>query len=80
MRKIQTAHDMNGRPLAKGDTVTDRTSQITGRICDLASEDGAYFVRLRPLHQPYAQGVWYAADRVLFLSAARKRGSSTSKA
>lgn len=73
MSKIAHASDCSGRKLTKGDTVTDLAGQITGRICDIANEDGTLFVRLRPLHQPYTNGVWHAADRVLWLADARKR-------
>ena len=73
MRKVKSASDMTGRKLNKGDTVMDVNGQITGRICDIADDEGTFFVRLRPVHQPYAHGVWYAADRVLWLAQGRRR-------
>lgn len=76
MKKIETAQDASGRKMVKGDTVNDLSGQFTGRICDLAQEDGTTFVRLRPAHQPYGQGVWYAADRVIWRSAGRQRTRS----
>jgi len=79
MKKVTQAKDSTGRTITKGDSVTDLTGQMTGRVSDLAVEDGEQFVQIRPLHQPYAPGVWYAADRLIWQAAGRKRRSSGKK-
>ncbi|MEX0653629.1 MAG: hypothetical protein WD534_10840 [Phycisphaeraceae bacterium] len=73
MRKIQNARDYSGRTLSRGETVSTLNGYLTARICDIAADDGATFVRLRPLHQPYGPGTWHAADRVVWVAAASRR-------
>ncbi len=78
MLKIEDACDLNGRALQRGDTVTTVGGGTTGKIKDIVDDDGALFVELRPLHRASGKGVWHAADRLLFLSAANgKKTSST---
>ena len=73
MQKTDMAYDYSGRALAKGDTVSTLSGDMTGRISDLASEDDTCFVRLRPVHQPYGRGTWYAADRLVYLASSQRR-------
>ena len=73
MKKVTTAEDANGRPLEKGDTVTTLNGSTTGKISDLATEGDTTFVELRPVHQPYGPKVWHAAERVMWVAAAKKR-------
>ncbi|MFA9477264.1 hypothetical protein ACERK3_03035 [Phycisphaerales bacterium AB-hyl4] len=73
MRKIQNTQDYSGRTLSRGETVSTLNGYLTARICDIAADDGATFVRLRPLHQPYGPGTWHAADRVVWVAAASRR-------
>ncbi len=76
MKKVTTARDINGHDMKKGDMVTTLHGEMTGRVCDLAMEDGMEFVQLRPIYQPYGIGVWHSADRVIFAAAGRKRTRS----
>ncbi len=73
MRKLEHAVDYSGRKLSRGDTVTTLNGYLTARICDIAADDGAAFVRLRPAHQPYGRGTWHAADRVVWVAAGNRR-------
>ena len=73
MQKIDTTEDYCGRALRRGDTVSTLNGYLTARVCDIASDDGARFVRLRPLHQPYGPGTWHAADQVVWVAAASRR-------
>lgn len=73
MKKIESTEDYSGRPMKRGDTVSTLNGQLTARICDIASDGDAAFVRLRALHQPYGPGVWHAADRVVWVAAATRR-------
>lgn len=68
MLKIDDAPDLNGRVLQRGDTVTTVGGSTTGKIKDIASDDGALFVEIRPMHRASGKGVWHAADRLLWLS------------
>jgi hypothetical protein len=77
MRKVSEAWDMSGRALTKGDTVSTANGALTGRVSDLAEEEGAFFVCVRPIYQPYGRGVWHAADRVIYVASGqrnRKKG------
>jgi len=58
------AYDIDGLELKRGDTVTTLTGDLTGKISDIAADDGAYFVCLKPVHRATASGEWHAADRV----------------
>ena len=74
MQKMAHAIDISGHNMDKGDTVSTLNGQLTARICDIACDDDEMlFVCLRPIHQPYAKGVWYAADQVMWVSKGRKR-------
>ena len=73
MRKLDEARDYEGRPVAKGDTVSTLNGQLTARVCDIADNGEMVFVRLRPLHQPYGKGTWHAADRLIWVAAATRR-------
>ncbi|MEX0884857.1 MAG: hypothetical protein WD009_00320 [Phycisphaeraceae bacterium] len=73
MRKLEHAVDYSGRQLTMGDTVSTLNGYLTARICDIAADDGAAFVRLRPAHQPYGRGTWHAADRVVWVAAGNRR-------
>jgi len=67
-KKIESAKDIDGRILEKGDTVVTLSDQMSARISDLAEDGGMEFVCLRPLHLPYGRGTWDSADRVKLLS------------
>jgi len=71
MVQIPDAPDLNGRNMNRGDTVTTIGGDTTGKIKDIVSDDGAVFVEIRPLHRATGKGVWHAADRLLWLSAAK---------
>lgn len=73
MRKIQAGKDHSDRALHRGDTVTTLNGYLTARVCDIASEEGEIFVRLRPLHQPYGPGTWHAAEHVMWVANASPR-------
>lgn len=73
MQKLDQATDYSGRPVERGDTVSTLNGQLTARVCDIADNDDMTFVRLRPLHQPYAKGTWHAADRIIWVAAANRR-------
>jgi hypothetical protein len=72
MFKPDLAHDVADQSMVRGDTVSSLAGQMTGRICDIASQEDTLFVMLRPVGQPYAVGVWYAADQVLRLGRSGK--------
>jgi len=59
--------------MEKGDTVVTLNGQMSGRITDLAKDEDAEFVELRPMHQPYGPGVWHAADHVMWMAAGKQR-------
>lgn len=80
MRKINKAFDVSGRKIEVGDTVTTLNGDLTGKICDICQESDVAFVRVRPLHQSYGQGIWHAADRTMWLSASRQRPSNKTPA
>jgi len=73
MRKMKKTIDVSGRVIALGDTVTTINGDLTGKICDICRDADVNFVRVRPLHQSYGQGMWHAADRTMWLSTARPR-------
>lgn len=63
------ATDVSGRTLTKGDTVATLNGQMTGRVWETRVEDdGTAFVQVRPVHQPYAQAVWYSADQLIWVA------------
>lgn len=70
--KLKKTHDVAGREIAVGDTVTTLTGDVTGKVCDIGRDSDVFFVRVRPLHQSYGQGMWHAADRTMWLSKSRK--------
>jgi len=78
MEKVATVQDVSGRELCKGDTVSTLNGALTGRISDLAADEGTEFVRIRPMHQPYGRGDWHAADRVMYVASARRRREDAS--
>ena len=75
MHKVSLAMDITGHDVNKGDTVTTLNGQMTARVCDIAQDDDddMKFLCLRPIHQPYARGIWYAEDQVMWVSKGRKR-------
>ena len=78
MQKVLHATDVTGHEVDKGDTVTTLNGQMTARVCDIALDDDVLdeevkFVCLRPIHQPYARGIWYSSDQVMWVSKGRKR-------
>ncbi|QQE11047.1 hypothetical protein JD969_16315 [Planctomycetota bacterium] len=82
MRKVLHAIDVTGHDVDKGDTVTTLNGQMTARVCDIALDDDVLdeevkFVCLRPIHQPYARGIWYSADQVMWVSKGRKRKTAS---
>lgn len=72
MNKVEKATDFNGRAIGKGDTVSVLSDHMPARVCDLALDEGNFFVRLKPVYQPYGKGIWVAADQVLWLAVGRK--------
>ncbi len=63
------ARDVSGRTLAKGDTVSSVNGQMTGRVWAMQVEDeDLAFVEIKPVHQPYAKSVWYAADQLIWVA------------
>lgn len=77
MNKIAKTQDVAGLELAKGDTVSTLSGDMTAKVYDLCEDVGEAFVRLRPLHRPYTQGVWYPADQVQRLSKGKPRLGKT---
>ncbi len=75
MTVITTARDYSGTSIEKGDTVVTLNGQSTAKVCGLAREDDTEFVCLRPAHQSYGKGMWYAADQVYWVA----RPGSTKK-
>ena len=73
MEKMDSTLDVSGRELNKGDTVSTLNGSMTARISDIAREGDAFFVRLRPVFQPYGPGIWHAADRVVYVAAGKKK-------
>ncbi len=73
MVQIPETPDLNGRVLQRGDTVTTIGGDTTGKIKDIVHDDGTVFVEVRPLHRSTGKGVWHAADRLLWLAAAKKK-------
>ncbi len=73
VRKIKKTTDVSGRTISVGDTVTTLNGDLTGKICDICQDAEVAFVRVRPLHQSYGQGIWHAADRTMWLATARPR-------
>ena len=81
MTKAMTARDVSGNRIEKGDTVATISGSLTAKVCAISAEFDAFFVRLRPLHQPSAKGIWHAADRVLRISTGnRKPGAPATNA
>lgn len=72
MRKLNSAKDFNERSMHRGDIVTVLSDRTAAKICDIARDDEATFVRICPLHQAYGKGIWHAADQVVWVSAARR--------
>ena len=66
--QIESVPDVAGTPIEKGDTVVAVNGQTTGRVCELSLEDDLGFVCIRPVHQAYGKGVWYAADQVFWVA------------
>ncbi|MCC5828204.1 MAG: hypothetical protein JJU36_02040 [Phycisphaeraceae bacterium] len=74
MTKVDSALDVDGDEIQKGDTVASLGDGMTGRVCDISVEsDDTAFVRLRPIHSPFGKGVWHAAEHVKRVGAGRKR-------
>ncbi len=77
MAKVEAANDYSGRKVEKGDTVVLLNDNSSAKVADLARDGDQFFLRLRPLHQPYGKGVWHPADQVVFQSASRKNKTKT---
>ena len=73
MRKLAKAKDHDGHPIFKGDTVATLSDNLSGKVCELAGEDGEHFVRIRPVFQSYGKGVWHAAEHVRWLSSPKEK-------
>lgn len=73
--KIEVAHDADGTELIKGDTVATIGDNTAARVADLCIDMDLdlEYVRLKPLHQAYGKGLWHAADRVIRLSATKRK-------
>ena len=72
--------DIAGTPILNGDTVVTVNGQSTGRVCEIRREDDIDFICLRPVHQAYGKGVWYASDQVFWVArpaAAKTKESGT---
>ncbi|MEM8738601.1 MAG: hypothetical protein AAGG38_09010 [Planctomycetota bacterium] len=80
MHTATTASDVSGTILEIGDTVVAVNGQSTGRICEITCEDDTSFICVRPVHQSYGKGIWYAADQVFWVArpAAAKAKESAS--
>lgn len=72
MTKVEEAVDYSGRKVEKGDTVILMSDNSSAKVADLAKDGDQFFLRLRPLHQPYGRGVWLPSDHVVFQSPNRK--------
>ena len=72
MQKVEQAADYSGRKIEKGDTVIMMGDNSSAKVADLARDGDQFFLRLRPLHQPYGKGCWHPADQVVFQSPNRK--------
>ncbi|MEO1235714.1 MAG: hypothetical protein AAFX76_02880 [Planctomycetota bacterium] len=70
-----TVPDISGTLLETGDTVVTVNGQTTGRVAEIKVEDDMGFICLRPVHQAFGPGVWYAADQVFWVA----RPASASK-
>ena len=79
MRKLKKTVDVSGRKICIGDMVTTLSGDVTGKICDICQDAEVTFVRVRPSHQSYGQGVWHAADRTLWIAAAKPKPKSKLK-
>ena len=60
--------DVAGTPIQDGDTVVTVNGQSTGKVIDIQREEDIHFVCLRPAHQSYGKGVWYASDQVFWVA------------
>lgn len=60
--------DVSGTPLDVGDTVVTVNGQSTGKVIEIQREDDVHFVCLRPAHQSYGKGMWYASDQVFWVA------------
>lgn len=69
--------DISGNRLEPGDTVVTVNGQTTGRVCEMTLEDDTGFVCLRPVHQTFGQGVWYAADQVFWVARPNAAGKKS---
>jgi hypothetical protein len=76
MKRVKLAKDVSGRDLFKGDTVATLNGQVTGRVWELAEEDGETFVQIRPVYQPYGSAMWYASDQVIWVATPARRKRS----
>jgi hypothetical protein len=73
--KIEVARDADGNEIMKGDTVATLGDNTAARVADLCIDDDMdlEYVRLKPLHQAYGKGLWHSADRVIRLSATKRK-------
>ncbi|MEM7625286.1 MAG: hypothetical protein AAF333_06630 [Planctomycetota bacterium] len=60
--------DVAGTPIEDGDTVVTVNGQSTGKVVQIKREDDVHFICLRPVHQAYGKGVWYASDQVFWVA------------
>lgn len=60
--------DVAGTSIEIGDTVVTVNGQSTGKVIEIKPEDDIHFIRLRPAHQSYGKGVWYASDQVFWVA------------
>lgn len=65
---IESVRDVAGKSIETGDTVVAVNGQTTGKVCEITREDDFGFVCVRPVHQAYGKGVWYAADQVFWVA------------
>ncbi len=65
--------DVNGREVEKGDTVATMNGSFSGKVCELTTEGGVGFVRIRAAHTPFGKGVWHAADQVQVIARPKKK-------
>lgn len=72
MKKATEAKDREGQLVRKGDVVATLSDNISAKICDICEDLGEYFVRLRPVHQPFGRGVWHSAEHVVRLRSITK--------
>jgi len=71
--KTRDVVDVDGRVIAKGDTVATINDNLTARVSDVKFEYDTGFVRIKPIQHPYSKGEWHAADRVQLINKSKAK-------